>query len=79
MIKTVKTTTETTIETELTGEDIINLLKSDEDYADCFEKDGKFSIIVKVPSGGDYSGMSLDIGRDVNITVVQISRKESEE
>ena len=79
MIKTIKTTTETTIETELTDEDIINLIKSSKDYANCFEEDGKFNVTVRMPSGGDYSGMSLDIGQDVNIIVVQTSHKESEE
>ena len=81
MIKTVKTTIETTIETNLTGENIVALIKSNKDYADCFEKGGKFTVIVKIPSGGDYSGLDLIIGEDVDVIVTQIAtaQKKSEE
>ena len=66
-----KTSTSIEIELSLTGEDIISLLKKSKDYADCFEEDGLFHITITVPSGGDYSGLELIIGQDVDVIVKQ--------
>ena len=66
-------TTKSTITTNLTGDDIVALIKECPSMAACFEKKGTFKTTVQVPTGGDYSGMELVIGEDVDIIVTQIS------
>ena len=67
--KQTKIATQETISTSLDADDIVALIR--EVMPDCFDKGGKFTISVTVPSGGDYSGTKLIIGEDIEIDVVQ--------
>ena len=71
---TVNTTTE--FKLELTSSDIIRMLK--ETNPD-LGVDIHATVAVKVPSGGDYSGCSLDIGHDNPLLVRWTTYKVSTE
>jgi hypothetical protein len=50
----------------LTGQDIIDLL----DRAGLLEPNNHIRVQFSVPSGGDYSGMTLEIDKSTPITVI---------
>jgi len=62
-----RTTTHTTVvhELELTQEEILDMLKVR--YPDQFKEGRAMSVTFRVPSGGDYSGLTLDIDKDTPI------------
>lgn len=67
-----KVTTQTTVVTELTlvGDDIIDMLRVK--YPDVFKEGRAMSVTFRVPSGGDYSGLTLDID-DVNPIIATVT------
>lgn len=50
---------------QLTGKDIIRLLVA----ANKIKATKETTVTIDIPSGGDYSGMTLDIDKDCPITV----------
>lgn len=60
----IKKTTTVRIQISLSGEDILDLLKSDNfDIGTCAD------VKIIVPGGGDYSNMSIDIDEENPILV----------
>lgn len=65
-------TTETTVTVELTGKDIIALLRRTRRIAR-FPKNTR--VLVDVPGGGDWSNTELDIGTDANVKVIYTQKR----
>lgn len=58
---------------EITDKDLLELLQTK--YELGIEKDSEVRMFVKVPGGGDWSNMELDIGSDVNLQLVVKTRR----
>jgi len=77
MIIKIRTETEDTIFLKLTSVDILEILK--EKYPDYFQTGRQMTVRFLVPTGGDYSGIALDIDKDnpIHATVYIRTVKES--
>lgn len=68
-----KITTEKITKIKLTGADIIELLNQ----SDLILKpilDGQISVTFTVPSGADWSGIDVEIGKDYPITITCVEK-----
>jgi len=77
MVIKIRTEIEDTISLKLTNNDILEMLK--EKYPEYFQTGRQMTVRFLVPTGGDYSGIALDIDKDnpIHATVFIRTVKES--